>query len=43
MEYKKIMQMNVYTKQKQTRRRSKQTYGYQKVEGEREEQIVVWD
>ena len=31
--------MNIYTKQKQTHRRRKQTYGYQREEGRGEEQI----
>ena len=29
----KIIQMNLYTKQKQTHRHSKQTYGYQRGKG----------
>ena len=34
----KIIQMNLYTKQKQTHRHRKQTHGYQRVEGEGEGQ-----
>ena len=34
----KIIQMNLYTKEKQTHRHRKQTYGYQKGEGGREGQ-----
>ena len=32
----KIIQMNLYTKQKQTQRHRKQTYGYQRGEGGRD-------
>ena len=35
----KIIQMNLYTKQKQNHRHRKQTYGYQTGEGRREGQI----
>ena len=35
MESKKIIQMNLYTKQKQIHRHRKQTYGYQRGKEER--------
>ena len=35
----KILQINLYTKQKQTHRHRKQTYGYLREEGRRERQI----
>ena len=38
----KITQMNLYTKQKQTHRHRKQTYGYEREEGGRDK-LRVWD
>ena len=35
--------MNLFTKQKQTHRLRKQTYGYQKGKGMGERQTGVWD
>ena len=34
----KMIQVNLFTKQKQTRRHRKQTYGYQRVRG-----VINWD
>ena len=39
---KKKIQMNLLTKQKETHRHRKQTYGYQKGKGERYK-LGVWD
>ena len=41
VESKKMMQMNLYTKQKQIHRYGKQTYGFQKSKGE--DKLGVWD
>ena len=38
----KIIQINLYTKQKQTHKHRKQTYGYQRGE-EGREKLGVWD
>ena len=38
----KIIQMNLYTKQKQTHENRKQIYGWQRVEGMRDK-LGVWD
>ena len=35
--------MNLYTKQKQTHRYRKQTYGYQREKEERRDKLGVWD
>ena len=35
--------MNVYTKQKQTHRYRKQTYGYQRGDGRVRDKLEVWD
>ena len=35
--------MNLFTKQKQTHRRRKQTYGYQRGKGVRRDKSGVWD
>ena len=41
---KKRIQMNFFTKQKQTHRHKKQTYGYQRGRGEEERhKLGVWD
>ena len=37
VESKKVMQMNLFTKQKQTHKHGKQTYDYKRRSGEREE------
>ena len=37
------MQMNLYTKQKQAHKHSKQTYGYQRGKGRRRDKLGVWD
>ena len=39
----KIIQMNLYTKQKETRRHRKQTYGYQRGKGGGRDKLGVWD
>ena len=36
VEYKNMIQMNLFTKQKQTHRHRKQTYGYQRGKGRRD-------
>ena len=38
----KIIQMNLYTKHKQTQRYLKQTYGYQREEGTGRDKLGVW-
>ena len=38
---KKIIQMNLYTKQKQNHRHRKQTYGYQRGKGRRKDKLGV--
>ena len=38
----KMIQVNLFTKQKQTRRHRKQTYGYQRRNGERVK-LGIWD
>ena len=37
---KKMIQMNLFTKQKQTHRHRKQTYGYQRGKGDK---VGIWD
>ena len=37
-----MIQMNLFTKQKQTHRHRKQTYGYQSGKGERDK-LGAWD
>ena len=39
----KRIQMNLYTKQKQTHRHRKQTYGYQRGKGGGRDKLGVWD
>ena len=43
MESKKMMQMNLFTKQKQTHRHRKQTYGYQRGKMGGKDKLGVWD
>ena len=43
MESKKMIQMNLFTKQKQTHRLRKQTYGYQSENGVGRDKLEVWD
>ena len=38
----KLIQMNIYTKQKQANRQRNQTYGYQRKE-EGKEKLGIWD
>ena len=40
---KKMIQMNLFTKQKQTHRLRKQTYGYQSEKGVGRDKLGVWD
>ena len=40
---KKMIQMNLHTKQKQTHRHRKQTYGYQRGKGEGRDRLGIWD
>ena len=40
---KKITQMNLFTKQKQTHRHTEQTYNYQKGKGRRTDKLGAWD
>ena len=42
MEYKKVIQMKLFIKQRQTHRHRKQTYGYQRQKG-RKDKLRVWD
>ena len=42
-ECKKMIQMNLFTKQKQTHRHRKQTYGYQSGEGLGGDKLGIWD
>ena len=39
----KIIQMNLCTKQKQTHKHRKQTYGYQRGKGGGRDKLGVWD
>ena len=39
----KIIQMNLFSKQKQTHRHRKQTYSYQRGKGQRRGKLVSWD
>ena len=39
----KMIQMNLFTKQKQTHRFQKQTYGYQRGKVEERDKLGVWD
>ena len=43
VESKKIAQMNLHTKQKQTHKHRKQTYGYQREKEGRRDKLGVWD
>ena len=43
VESKKMIQMNLFTKQKQTNRYRKQTYGYQRGKGRGRDKLGVWD
>ena len=43
VESKKMIQMNLFTKEKQTHRLRKQTYGYQMGKVGREDKLGVWD
>ena len=38
-----MIQMNLFTKQKQTSRHRKQTYGYQRGRGGERNKLGVWD
>ena len=38
-----MIQMNLFTNQKQTHRHRKQTYGYQRVRGGERDKWGVWD
>ena len=40
---KKMVKMSLYTKQKETHRHKKQTYGYQRGKGEGRDKLGVWD
>ena len=40
---KKVTEMNLFTKQKQTHRHRKQTYGYQRGKGQGKDKLGVWD
>ena len=40
---KKLTQINLFTKQKQTHIHRKQTYGYQRGKGRRRDKLGVWD
>ena len=42
VECKKMIQMNLFTKQKETHRHRKQIYGYQRVRGDRDK-LGIWD
>ena len=41
--YKKLIQMNLFTKQKQTYRHRKHTYGYQRDNGVGVDKLRVWN
>ena len=43
VESKKMIQMNLFTEQKQTHRLRKQTYGYQSEKGVGRDKLEVWD
>ena len=43
VESKKMIQMNLFTKQKQTHRQRKQTYGYRRGKGWGRDKLGVWD
>ena len=43
MESKKIIQMSLFAKQKQTHRHRKQSYGYQRGKGGERDKLGVWD
>ena len=38
-----MIQMNLFTKQKQTHRDKKQTYGYQRGKDRRRDKLRAWD
>ena len=40
---KKMMQVNLFTKQKQTHRHRRQTYGYQRGKGVGRNKLEIWE